>query len=62
MVACPNATYEELLPILKSIGKPLFCGEAPGLGQTMKLVNNLVSVTALAVSCESPCHGRQGGA
>ena len=61
MVACPNATYEELLPILKNIGKPLFCGEAPGLGQTMKLVNNLVSVTALAVSCEALVMGVKAG-
>lgn len=61
MVACPKAIYEELESILKHLGKPLLCGEQPGLGQTMKLVNNLVSVTALAVSCEALVMGVKAG-
>ncbi|MDH4874436.1 NAD(P)-dependent oxidoreductase [Pseudomonas sp. BN515] len=61
MVACPDAAYAELLPILNTLGKALFCGEQPGLGQTMKLVNNLVSVTALAVSCEALVMGVKAG-
>ena len=61
MTSCPKATYDEVLPILQNLGKVIFCGEAPGLGQTMKLVNNLVSVTALAVSSEALVLGVKAG-
>lgn len=61
MVSCPAATYDELLPILGNLGKVILCGEEPGLGQTMKLVNNLVSVTALAVSSEALVMGVKAG-
>lgn len=61
MVSCPPATYDELLPILNNLGKVILCGQEPGLGQTMKLVNNLVSVTALAVSSEALVMGVKAG-
>lgn len=61
MISCPSATYHELLPILQHLGKVILCGELPGLGQTMKLVNNLVSVTALAVSSEALVMGVKAG-
>lgn len=61
MVSCPDATYDELLPILGHLGKVILCGAEPGLGQTMKLVNNLVSVTALAVSSEALVMGVKAG-
>ncbi|WPN49675.1 MULTISPECIES: NAD(P)-dependent oxidoreductase [unclassified Pseudomonas] len=61
MVSCPTPTHDELLPILQHLGKVIFCGEEPGLGQTMKLVNNLVSVTALAVSSEALVMGVKAG-
>ena len=50
MVACK----EELLPRIKSVldpfGKIFLVGSEPGMGQTMKLLNNLLSATAMAIS------------
>src|ERR1700722_18819965 len=37
MVSGPERLKSELLPILEIIGKGFWVGEAPGLGQTMKL-------------------------
>ena len=48
MVACPQAQFAALEPMLKVFGKVFFIGEQPGMGQTMKLANNLLSATAMA--------------
>ncbi|MDH4561327.1 NAD(P)-dependent oxidoreductase [Pseudomonas sp. BN414] len=61
MVSGPEREQAETTPILKNLGKVISCGNEPGLGQTMKLVNNLVSVTALAVSCEALVMGVKAG-
>src|SRR5579884_4068248 len=50
MTACPRAEFERLRPLLTVIGKPFHVGERPGLGQMMKLVNNLLSGAALAIT------------
>ena len=46
MVACRKPLFAELEPMLQHIGKVFFIGERPGMGQTMKLANNLLSATA----------------
>lgn len=61
MVACPKALYAELEPMLKHIGKVFFIGERPGMGQTMKLANNLLSATALAATSEAIVFGVKAG-
>lgn len=61
MVACPRAEFERLQPLLKVIGKPFYVGERPGLGQTMKLVNNLLSGAALAITSEAMLLGTKAG-
>ncbi len=61
MVACRRALYEELEPMLKHIGKVFFIGEQPGMGQTMKLANNLLSATALAATSEAIVFGVKTG-
>lgn len=61
MASGPAEAYQEVHSILRVLGKVINCGEAPGLGQTMKLVNNLVSVTALAVSSEALVMGVKAG-
>jgi 3-hydroxyisobutyrate dehydrogenase-like beta-hydroxyacid dehydrogenase len=61
MYAGPRAGFEELKPVLSVIGKPFFIGEKPGMGQTMKLCNNLLSATAMAVSCEAMVMGVKAG-
>ncbi|MGD0073971.1 MAG: NAD(P)-dependent oxidoreductase [Candidatus Binataceae bacterium] len=61
MVACPRELLDRLKPILQVIGKVFFIGERPGIGQTMKLVNNLLSAAALAVTAEGVVMGVKAG-
>jgi 3-hydroxyisobutyrate dehydrogenase-like beta-hydroxyacid dehydrogenase len=43
------------------IGKVFYLGEKPGLGQMMKLANNLLSATALAITSEAMVLGVKAG-
>ena len=61
MVACAKPLYSELEPMLKHIGKVFFIGERPGMGQTMKLCNNLLSATAMAATSEAIVFGVKAG-
>lgn len=61
MVACPRSTFADLEPMLRHIGKVFFIGERPGMGQTMKLANNLLSATALAATSEAVVFGVKAG-
>ena len=61
MVAGPRADYELLQPVLAVIGKVFFVGEKPGMGQTMKLANNMLSATAMAASSEAMVMGVKAG-
>ncbi|HZQ34439.1 MAG TPA: NAD(P)-dependent oxidoreductase [Dehalococcoidia bacterium] len=54
MVAGDAALYEAYRDLLGVIGKNVFyLGAEPGMGQAMKLVNNILSSMALAASCEA---------
>lgn len=62
MVGGPSTVYEaRLRPLLEAIGKPFFMGEAPGSGQTMKLVNNLLGAVAIGVTAEGMAFGIRKG-
>ncbi len=61
MVACPQALFAELEPMLKHIGNVFFIGERPGMGQTMKLANNLLSATSMAATSEAIAFGVKAG-
>jgi 3-hydroxyisobutyrate dehydrogenase-like beta-hydroxyacid dehydrogenase len=61
MVACPLATWEEVQPLLALFGKTFHVGEGAGQGQTMKLVNNMLSVAALAATSEGMAMGVKAG-
>ncbi len=61
MAACPRPLFENLEPILKILGKVFYIGERPGMGQTMKLCNNLLSATAMAISSEAIVMGVKAG-
>jgi 3-hydroxyisobutyrate dehydrogenase-like beta-hydroxyacid dehydrogenase len=61
MVACPKPVFAELEPMLRHFGKVFFIGEQPGMGQTMKLANNLLSATALAATSEAIVFGVKSG-
>jgi 3-hydroxyisobutyrate dehydrogenase-like beta-hydroxyacid dehydrogenase len=61
MVSCSDEIYERVQPILAVIGKLFHVGKGPGLGQTMKLLNNLLSATAMAASSEVVVMGVKAG-
>jgi 3-hydroxyisobutyrate dehydrogenase-like beta-hydroxyacid dehydrogenase len=61
MVSCSNEVFEELKPILEVIGKLFHVGKTPGQGQTMKLLNNILSATAMTVSSEILVLGVKAG-
>jgi 3-hydroxyisobutyrate dehydrogenase-like beta-hydroxyacid dehydrogenase len=61
MVACPREMFERLQTILRPIGKVFFIGDRPGMGQTMKLVNNLLSAAAIAITSEGMVMGVKAG-
>jgi 3-hydroxyisobutyrate dehydrogenase-like beta-hydroxyacid dehydrogenase len=56
MVSCPRALADRLRPAFDMIGKFFWIGEKPGMGQTMKLINNMLSATATSFRAAS-CHG-----
>jgi 3-hydroxyisobutyrate dehydrogenase-like beta-hydroxyacid dehydrogenase len=61
MVSGPVDECERLKPVLSVLGKVFYVGERAGLAQTMKLVNNLLSATALAASSEAMVMGVKAG-
>jgi 3-hydroxyisobutyrate dehydrogenase-like beta-hydroxyacid dehydrogenase len=61
MAACERAEFDRVHAILAVIGKPFHVGSKPGLGQMMKLVNNLLSGTALAITSEAMVLGVKAG-
>jgi len=61
MVSGPRSTYDELQPLLAVFGRVLFVGIKPGLAQTLKLINNLMSATAVAITSEAMVMGVKAG-
>jgi 3-hydroxyisobutyrate dehydrogenase-like beta-hydroxyacid dehydrogenase len=61
MVSCPEDVLVTIKPILEVIGKIFFVGTRPGQGQTMKLLNNLLSATAMAITSEAIVMGVKAG-
>ncbi|OWT73692.1 MULTISPECIES: NAD(P)-dependent oxidoreductase [unclassified Achromobacter] len=61
MAACPLARYESLTPVLSNFGKPFHLGTEAGQAQVMKLANNLLSATAVAITAEAMALGVKAG-
>jgi len=61
MVPGPRAEVAAIEPVLSVIGRVFVLGERPGLGQTMKLVNNVLSATAMAATSEAMVTGVKAG-
>jgi 3-hydroxyisobutyrate dehydrogenase-like beta-hydroxyacid dehydrogenase len=61
MFSGPEADFEDLKPQLEVIGKPFYIGADAGQAQTMKLVNNMLSAAAMALSCEAIAMGTKAG-
>jgi 3-hydroxyisobutyrate dehydrogenase-like beta-hydroxyacid dehydrogenase len=61
MAACPRSQYDELLPVLETFGTGFYLGKDAGLAQVMKLANNLMSATAVAITSEAMAMGVKAG-
>lgn len=61
MAACPRPLFERYETALATFGKVFHVGERPGLGQVMKLANNLLSATAMAITSEAVVMGVKAG-
>jgi 3-hydroxyisobutyrate dehydrogenase-like beta-hydroxyacid dehydrogenase len=61
MVSGPRALADRLRPAFDVIGKFFFIGEQPGMGQTMKLINNILSASAISMTSEALVLGAKAG-
>jgi 3-hydroxyisobutyrate dehydrogenase-like beta-hydroxyacid dehydrogenase len=61
MASGPRAALDRLQPVLAQLGRVFLIGEQPGLGQTVKLANNLLSAAALAITAEALAMGVRAG-
>jgi len=61
MTSGPKPECDRLRPILEAIGKVFYIGPEPGMGQMMKLINNLLSATATAATSEAIVLGAKAG-
>jgi len=61
MASGPRASLEQVQPLLAELGKVFLVGEKPGLGQTVKLANNLMSAASLAIAAEAMAMGVKAG-
>jgi len=61
MVSCPEKTLPTVKPILEVLGRIFVVGTQPGQGQTMKLLNNLLSASAMAITSEAVAMGVKAG-
>src|ERR1700727_1768809 len=53
MVGASRDAIAVVQPILEELGRPAVVGDEPGMGQVMKLANNYLAATALAITSEA---------
>lgn len=61
MAAGADQDVEKVLPILQHLGQVEVVGDAPGMGQSLKLINNMLSATHMAVVSEAMVLGVKAG-
>lgn len=62
MISGRDDAVAEVTPMLEQLGKQLFVmGAEPGLGQTMKLVNNMIAACCAVASFEATVFGAKEG-
>jgi 3-hydroxyisobutyrate dehydrogenase-like beta-hydroxyacid dehydrogenase len=61
MLSCPESVLGTVKPVLEVLGRIFVVGTQPGQGQTMKLLNNLLSATAMAITSEAMVMGVKAG-
>ena len=62
MASGDGVVFERVRPLLETFGRSVFhVGERPGQGQLAKLLNNLLSATAMAITSEATVLGVEAG-
>jgi 3-hydroxyisobutyrate dehydrogenase-like beta-hydroxyacid dehydrogenase len=61
MASGSHVLVERVRPLLTIFGKVFHIGERPGMGQAMKLCNNILSATSMAVTAEAMVMGVKAG-
>lgn len=61
MASGGREAYDALVPALLNLGKVFYVGAEPGMAQTMKLINNICSAAALAITSEAMVLGAKAG-
>jgi 3-hydroxyisobutyrate dehydrogenase-like beta-hydroxyacid dehydrogenase len=61
MVSGPRHVCDELRPMFEVIGRYFYIGDKAGMGQLMKVANNMLSATAMAASAEVMVMGVKAG-
>jgi 3-hydroxyisobutyrate dehydrogenase-like beta-hydroxyacid dehydrogenase len=61
MVSGPPDAVARVRPLLSVFGRVVVVGSKPGLGQTLKLANNLMSAASLAIAAEALAMGVKAG-
>lgn len=61
MVSGPLAAIDQVKPLLAEFGKVFVVGQQPGLGQTVKLANNMLAAVAMAATSEAMAMGAKAG-
>jgi len=61
MVSGPRARHDALQDVFAVLGRATYVGERAGMAQTMKVINNLISVTALSITSELMVMGVKAG-
>jgi 3-hydroxyisobutyrate dehydrogenase-like beta-hydroxyacid dehydrogenase len=61
MASGATEAMQRVTPLLEIFGKLFVVGQQPGQGQVMKLANNLLSATSLAVTAEAIVMGVKAG-
>jgi 3-hydroxyisobutyrate dehydrogenase-like beta-hydroxyacid dehydrogenase len=62
MASGEEAVFVRVRPLLETFARSVFhVGAAPGQGQLVKLLNNLLSATALAITCEATTFAVRSG-
>lgn len=61
MVSCPNADFKTIEPVIANFGKVFHVGEKAGLGQVVKLANNMLAAAAIVLTSEAMAMGVKAG-
>src|SRR5882724_12024504 len=61
MTSGPQDDVGLVRPALEVFGKVFYCGDKPGMAQSMKLANNFLSATGMAASSEAIAMGVKAG-